>query len=114
MALAYAEALDATEGDSAKAWETALGAYEKDLATGSGDPDVWAGYGRALRKTGNSDQATAALKSGLEVDTEAPELLLLAGDLAADVDDYVRAEQLYVKAAKGSPTTATYAGLLSL
>ncbi|MFT5584601.1 MAG: tetratricopeptide (TPR) repeat protein [Cognaticolwellia sp.] len=114
IALAYAEALDATAVDSAQAWETALSAYEHALAARSGEPDVWAGYGRALRKTGSMDQAIAALYSGLEVDAEAPELLLLAGDLAADADDYARAEMLYAKAGAASPTTATYAGLLSL
>lgn len=114
VALAYAEAVDATGGDSAKAWADALSAYEAEMATGAGDADVWAGYGRALRQAGKSELATAALKSGLEVDAEASELLLLAGDMAADADDYARAKQLYAKAAKGSPTTATYAGLLSL
>ena len=114
IALAHAEALDASEGDSTKAWETALIAYERALGAGSGDVDVWAGYGRTLRKIGNSDQVTTALKSGLKVDAQAPELLLLAGDLAADADDYDRAKQLYAQAAKGAPTTATYTGLLSL
>ena len=69
---------------------------------------------RDRRQAGQADKATAALKSGLAVDAEAAELLLLAGDMAADSDDYARAKQLYAKAAKGSPTTATYAGLLSL
>ena len=114
IALAYAEAVDATGGDSTKAWAAAAAAYKAEMATGAGDADVWAGYGRALRQAGETEQATAALKSGLAVDADAAELLLLAGDLAADADDYARAKQLYAKAAKGSPTTATYAGLLSL
>ena len=114
IALAYAEAVDVTGGDATQAWAVAMSAYEAEMAAGSDDADVWAGYGRALRQAGQADKATAALKSGLAVDAEAAELLLLAGDMAADSDDYARAKQLYAKAAKGSPTTATYAGLLSL
>ena len=43
----------------------------------------------------------------------AAEVLLLAGDLAADKGDYEKARKLYEKAAKETPTVATYAGLLA-
>lgn len=114
MALAYAEALELSGQDASKAWDNAKAVYEGEKAVAAGSADFWAGYGRALRSAGDMDGATAALKSGLEVQADGAELLLLAGDLAADSDDYKRAKQLYAKAAEASPTTATYAGLLSL
>lgn len=114
MALAYAEALELAGLDASKAWDNAKAVYETEQVTAAGSADFWAGYGRALRSSGDLEGATAALKSGLEVNADGAELLLLAGDLAADSDDYKRAKQLYAKAAEASPTTATYAGLLSL